>query len=301
MNISEDTFSAWAQGPSKSEIERCENAETAVRKAVAADADLSKLDLTVFAQGSYKARTNVRQDSDVDVCVRYNGGFYDDYPEGKTRADFGNLDGSLAFSDFKNVVGRALNKYFGSDAVARGKKAFDVHANTYRIDADVVPAYEYRYYTGRVNSDGTHHYHSGIAFYADENGRIVNWPKQTYVNGVSRNDDTGRRYKRIIRILKRLRNKMQEDKIPEASNIASFLIESLVWNAPPVETFQHDTYTADVRYVIANIWNRTCKDQDCSEWGEVNELKYLFRASQPWTRQQANQFLHAAWEYAGYK
>ena len=32
MNISEDTFAFWAKGPSATEAEKCENAETAVGK-----------------------------------------------------------------------------------------------------------------------------------------------------------------------------------------------------------------------------------------------------------------------------
>ena len=100
----------------------------------------------------------------------------------------------------------------------------------------------------------------------NKGGLIENWPQQNYYNGVTRNDETARSYKRVIRIIKRLRDRMQDDQITGANDIASFLIESLVWNAP-VEAFQHDTYTADLRYVIADIWNRTRKDEDCSEWG----------------------------------
>jgi Second Messenger Oligonucleotide or Dinucleotide Synthetase domain len=300
MNISEDTLVSWAQGPSKTESDRCDNAENAIKKAIAADNDLSKLNISVFAQGSYKARTNIRQNSDVDICVRYNDAFFADYPPGKGDADFGNIDGKLLFSDYKEMVERALRSYFGTQSISRGNKAIDVHANTYRVDADVVPTFERRRYTGRTFSDGSAQYLSGVAFIPDKGGLIENWPQQNYDNGVSRNDETGRSYKRVIRIIKRLRDRMQDDQITGANDIASFLIESLVWNAP-IEAFQHDTYTADLRYVIADIWNRTRKDEDCSEWGEVNELKYLFRPSQPWSRQQANQFLQAAWDYVGFK
>jgi hypothetical protein len=31
------------------------------------------------------------------------------------------------------------------------------------------------------------------------------------------------------------------------------------------------------------------------------ELKYLFRASQPWSRGHVNTFLDAAWNYIGFK
>lgn len=300
MNFSEDNFASWAQGPSKTESDKCENAENAIRKAIAADDDLSKLDITVFAQGSYKDRTNIRQNSDVDICVRYNGAFFADYPAGKTDADFGNVDGKLPFNDYKGMVERALKRYFGAQSVTRGNKAIDVHANTYRVDADVVPTFERRRYTGQKFSNGADYFLSGVAFIPDKGGLIENWPQQNYDNGVARNDETGRRYKRVIRILKRLRDRMQGDSITETNNIASFLIESLVWNAP-VEACQHDTYSADLRYVVADIWNRTRKDEDCSEWGEVNELKDLFRPVQPWSRQQANNFLQAVWDYVGFK
>lgn len=299
MNVSEESFISWSRGPAQTESDKCDNAERIVRKAIKADVQLSNLDISVFAQGSYRARTNVRQNSDVDICIRYNSAFFPDYPKGTTQRTFGNVDSTLSFAEFKNMVEEALVDYFGKGGVTRGNKAFDVHANTYRIDADVVPTFEHRRYTGTWNSDGTPHYISGIAFKPDNGDLIKNWPQQTYENGVTRNSNTGRKYKRVIRILKRLRDKMQNENISEAKNISSFLIECLVWNAG-LEAFSKDTYTAILRYVIADTWNRTRKDADCSEWGEVNELKYLFRSSQPWTRQQANSFLDAAWNYIGY-
>ncbi len=93
---------------------------------------------------------------------------------------------------------------------------------------------------------------------------------------------------------------MQDENKSDASSIASFLIECLVWNAA-LETFQHDTRTAVIRHVLADVWNKTRKDEDCKDWGEVNELKYLFGPAQPWTREQANKFLNAAWTYIGYQ
>ena len=300
MNISEDTFVSWSQGPGTTESDKCENAETAVRKAVAADETLSKMNISVFATGSYRVRTNVRQDSDVDICVRCNDAFFGTYPAGKKREDFGNVEATLKFPAFKGFAQAALESYFAADSVTPGNKAFDVHANTYRIDADVVPAFEHRRYTGQVNADGSHDFLSGVAFLPEKGPMIINWPDQTYDNGVERNSQTGRHYKRVIRILKRLRNKMQEDEIPAANNIASFLIECLVWNVP-LKAFQHDRYTDDVRYVLAHAFNNTQKDADCAEWGEVSELKYLFRPAKPWTRQQANQFLDAAWIYIGFE
>jgi tRNA nucleotidyltransferase (CCA-adding enzyme) len=108
MNISEETFTSCSQGPGKTEAEKCENAVSAVRKATAADNELAALDISVSPQGSYLVRTNIRQDSDVDICVRYNSAFFPEYPEGKTSKDFGLGDSTLTYADFKNKVERAL-------------------------------------------------------------------------------------------------------------------------------------------------------------------------------------------------
>jgi hypothetical protein len=300
MNILEPTFSSWSLGPGQTEADKCANAESAVRRAIAADDELKSHDITVFPQGSYRARTNVRQDSDVDICIRYNSVFFDLYPEGKTREDFGNIQGSMDFADFKNMVGRALTNYFGHGNVRRGDKAFDVHANTYRLDADVIPTFEHRRYTGELNADGSDYYLSGVAFDPDSGGRVYNWPQQNYDNGVVKNDQTCRSFKRAVRIIKRLRYKMEDDGVVAARNIPSFLIECLVWNVPD-DYFLHSTYTEDVRAALMHLFNNTLNYEDCSEWGEENELKYLFRGFQPWTWQQAHDFIDAAWDYAGFE
>lgn len=300
MNVSEESMVSWSKGPGETETTKCENAVTAIRKAITSDAHLADLDISVFVQGSYRAHTNVRQNSDVDICVRYNPSFFPHYPTGTTKEDFGHVDGTLLFTDFKDMVQKALEDYFGKSGVTRGNKAFDIHENTYRVDADVVPTFEHRRYTGQRNEDGTHNYLAGVGFCPDNGRLVINWPEQTYNNGVERNTATRRRYKRVIRILKRLRDKMADEGVAIAEKTPSFLIECLVWNAD-VSAFEKDTYTAMVRHVLADVWNRTRKEADCAEWGEVNELKDLFCSVQPWTRLDANAFLQIAWDYIGYQ
>lgn len=290
----EGTFRSWGQAPSQTEREKCENAERAVRKAIAASSALAERSITIFAQGSYANRTNVRQDSDVDICVLCRDVFYYDLPAGVLRESYGITPASYEYSKFKNEVGTALTDYFGYSTVTRGNKAFDVHANSYRIDADVVPTFEYRRYTSAFA------YSEGIKFLPDNGGEVINWPTQNYDNGVSKNGLTGERFKAMVRIMKRLRNEMDEAAVGTAKPIPSFLNECLVWNVPN-EGFAHDTYKEDVRYVIAHLWNNTRTVESCGEWGEINELKYLFRSGQPWTREQTNTFLQAAWNYVGFE
>jgi hypothetical protein len=294
----EDTFRSWGGPPGQTEKDKMENTETAIKKAIENDAELSAMDISVFTQGSYKAQTSVRQDSDVDVCVRLNSTFFAHYPEGKTREDYGNSKGSISFAEFKNLVETALKNHFGSDTVTRGNKAFDIHSNSYRVDADVVPALAYRYYYGSGEND--YRKPVGIGFLTDKGVRINNWPKQAYKNGVSKQSNTGERYKKMVRIVKKLRNKMQEENITVSQNVPSFLIESMVWNVPDA-SFNHDDYYDDVKSVVANCFNKTIKDEDCKSMCEVNDIKYLFHSSQPWTREKAHSFFDAAWDHVGFE
>ena len=285
----EETFQSWATAPGETEQTKCDNAVRAVRKAIEASPALKGRSIRVFAQGSYCNRTNVRTDSDVDICVLCADSLFSYLPNGLTDADFALTPATYVYSQYKNEVEAALKAYFGKERVTRGKKAFDIHENTYRLDADAV---EYRRYRG----DGT--YDSGTAFLPDGGSRIVNWPEQNYENGVAKNKETGQRFKDVVRILKRLRNKMDEEKIAAAKPIPSFLIECLVWNVPNPR-FGHATYKEDVREALAHLFNNTRVFDDCKEWGEANEYKYLFRQGQAWTMEQAHSLTSAAWDYLG--
>ena len=149
--------------------------------------------------------------------------------------------------------------YFNDGHVTRGNKAFDIKENTYRIAADVVPCFEFR----RYETDGSHI--KGTAFDPENGGRIQNWPDQNYENGVTKNTASGGRFKDVVRILKRLRYKMCDEKIAAADPIPSFLCECLVWNAPD-DSFKRDTLRADTRGVLAHLFNNTMDFEKCREW-----------------------------------
>lgn len=297
----EQTFRNWSKPSSDTEDAKCENAERMIREAITENRALGKLNVEVFAQGSYRNNTNVRLDSDVDICVCCYDVLFSDcsFAVGFSKEDVGLADAPFTYSQFKNEVEKALVVKFQRGGVTRGKKAFEVHENSYRVYAEVVACFEHRRYTSRA-WDGRYLYLSGTEFPPDVGGRIINWPKQHYENGVAKNQATGNRFKYITRALKRLRNDMAENGVAESKPVPSYLIECLVWNVPN-EGFGHDRYMDDVRYVLAFTFNETRSADSCREWGEVNELKYLFWTGQPWTRLQANAFLDAAWNYVGFE
>ena len=288
----ESSFASWAQGPGKTEDAKSENAVRAIRNALEKSEALSSRNFNVILQGSYKNRVNVRQNSDVDVGIVCHNTFFYLLPNGYTEAYFGIAPATYHYYQFKNDVERALVTHFGDTAVHRGNKAFDIKENSYRVEADVAAFFDHRVYS----SNGS--YSEGVQLHPDNGGHVINWPEQHFANGVTMNTATRRRYKRIVRIVKRLCIEMAENGIAAAGAIPGFLIECLIWNVPN-EHFAHSTYRADVRAVLAHLFNNSRSSEQCANWLEVSECKCLFGDSQPWTRHQAHAFVDAAWDYIG--
>lgn len=287
----EQQFREWAKPPGKTEQDRCDNAASAIRNAIKASDKLRARGVSIFAQGSYRNNTNVREDSDVDIGILCTDTFFFDLPEGTTRETFGIGPATYGYAQYKNEVEEALVDYFGRAAVTRGNKAFDVHETSYHVEADVAAFFEHR----RYSADGR--FLQGVELRTDrEDRRIINWPEQHYESGCRKNNDTGTRFKSIVRVLKALSNEMRDNRI-SGGDIPGFLIECLVWNVPN-DNFQHSTYTADVRAALVHIYQRTKAEETCKDWREVSGLKWLF-CGQKWTYQQANAFTVAAWNYDG--
>ena len=245
----------------------------------------------MFAQGSYRNRTNVRAESDVDVCVYCPDPFFFDLPPGGTAAQFQILvPAAYTFDQYRADVGAALLAHFGARSVQAGRKAFDVHESTNRIAADAVATMEYRRYQyGAQPALGTGFLCAGQ--------RIINYPEQHYANGVTKNDATARRFKAVTRIIKRLRYEMVGADVGDAQNVQSFEIESMGWNVPN-PLFGALTFREDLMAIVAHIYAKTENDQSCGDWTEVNGIKPLFGPEQFWSRANVRPFLESAWVFA---
>ena len=298
----ERTFNFWAQPPSKTEEQRSANAIGAIRNAVTSSSPLKQRHIKIVTQGSYRNRVNVRQDSDVDVGVMLYEYFLDEYPEGKARADFGVEDADYSFLQFKNDLEEALVNHFGRAAVKRGNKAFNIRDNTYRIEADVVPLFEFRRYWTRGD------YRAGVALVTDKGRRIENYPERLvdywpptplhYENGNAKNTATSRRYRGLVRLLKKVRNEMEDAGALSAKAVPGYLVECMTWNVPNL-AFAGPTWDARVQAVLRYLWTNTKDDENCTSWCEVDNIKYLFRVSQPWTQAAAQTFINEAWDFVG--
>jgi hypothetical protein len=298
-------FTSWSKPPSDTEEAKAARAATMIREAIAEHAPLQQKRTSVYATGSYRNNTNTRFESDIDIAVILHDCFFSEYPAGTPpqATDLGNVGVRYGLSEFREDVGDALVGKFGRPGVSRGAKAFDVHANTVRLDADVAVFLEHRRYTGRRNADGTWHFLEGVEMRGTNNARIINWHKEHYSNGVIKNDRTCRRYKRVARILKRLRDDMQSSSdtaTRSAANVPSFLLECLAYNASD-DCYQRDHLYDDVRAVIAEMWNKTTAETEDLVLVEVSGMKRLFGSPQPWSKGDAHAFLLSAWQHVGFQ
>jgi len=288
----ESKFSAWSQGPGKSEAERCENARRVVTNCLTDAGVLRKYGLEVFAQGSYPNRTNIPQESDVDICVRTDQVFFGEYPQGLTRESFGFLEAPFTYRQFKDDVGRALAERF-ADEVTRGDKCFTLHENTHHVDSDIVPTFEHRRYYQRYPQK----FHAGTAFIPDSAAMpIYNWPLQHIANGRAKHARTGDRFKKVVRILKRLQFDMIENGAIKEKMIPSYALECCAYNIADA-LFKTPSWFDQMKTAIAEIHGAATTASDGDRWVEVNELKWLFHGA-PWTKEQVADLMLKMFAYA---
>ena len=298
MKYSEEILKSWKNPASDTEEQKIANTINMIKSAITSCSDLDDLVIEVFVQGSYANNTNVRTNSDVDVCIMLTSTFYTDYPDGKTDSDYGFIDGTITFDEYKQYVKKAIVNKFGSDSVAVGNKSLKIRSNSYHVNADVVVAFMLKDYK-IIGSTDVRKYVEGIRFFSTNGIKVTNYPKEHITNGKDKNNETNYQYKYLVRIFKRIRANMVADEIIDGDKISSFLTECLVWNVPNEIIMGYDTWTETVRQTIIFLFN-AIKNGEHKDWGEVSERLYLFHSGRKWTASDAQAFMKSMWTYLGY-
>lgn len=288
------------QRPSDHEDEKRNRTEQQIKAALAAYVPLKGRPYRVYVKGSYANNTNVRLNFDVDIAVEYHGYFYSDMAfELKDQPDsavgvFSTSD-SYSREQFKRDIHGALDEAFDQSAVSAGRIAYRVREQATTVPADVVPSWEYRRYD-RIRN-GAPIFHRGTCVFPAGGSRTANFPEQQRTNGNAKNVATKKRYKRMVRALKKLQTRLVSVGVLE-EELPSYLIECLVFNVPD-SAFGHSTYCSDLEAVLARIFNATLPQGDWNDWEEVHQLKYLFRGDRSWSRQDVHRLAERAWSHLG--
>ena len=153
------------------------------------------------------------------------------YAQGKGREDYGFKASDFTFQEYRNLVKKALQDKFRTEYVYDGNKSLKIDENTYHVKADVVPSFQLRNYYYE-NSLDPNKYIEGVWLQAKTGEIVKNYPKRHKANGIAKNNNTSYQYKKLVRIMKHIKNEMVEDKKTDGDKITSFLVECLVYHVP---------------------------------------------------------------------
>ncbi len=298
--FSEETLTNWSSAASTSEEQKISNAVKMVKDAIQSSEDLQDKDIEIFVQGSYASNTNVRANSDIDVCIMLKDTFSSKYPEGLTRDHYGFSASNYDFPTYRSAVIKTLANKFGNENITPGNKSIKIKSNSYRIESDAVPCFQYRNYRYNGSRDPDI-FIEGHKIDAQNGEEVISYPKQHIENGKEKNTETQRRFKRTVRVFKKIRYHMIDNGEPVNSNISSFLIECLLWNVPNNIFIENNTHENRVKESIRYLYFKT-KDQkkECKQWGEISEILYLFN-DKKWNIVMVNKFLQRMWEYLEFR
>jgi hypothetical protein len=297
----EDKLNHYKEPSSPTEKNKQEHAERMVRDGVEAWKGFEDVPLRYLPKGSYKNNTNVKADSDVDIAVIRERLYYYNIellkPEDAATIGAG-PSSSLSLQDtaLRVELEKALCKNFGSACDTTGKTAISVSENSGRVSADVVPSFPFRLYYYDSLSQVT--FAEGTKTFRKDGSQIENYPEQQHINGVAKNNATSRRYKFLVRILKRLENDLVT--AGQVNELPSYFMECLVYRVPNryFGSTSATPLTADLKAVLAYIFDAT-NDGTAASWYEPNEIKRLFGAGQPWTMQDARNLTLKVWAHLG--
>jgi len=268
MPISEQQLQVWSSAPSPTEMQKIRNTrkviEDVLKRHLPIDQikkayGLSGFDYEVYLQGSYANSTNVRFDSDVDIVVQLNAVFgYDrtqlDEVQKLLHESAYGAGTNYRFKQYKEDIFNALKAELGA-AVHWDNKCLNVDGNTYRVDADVVPCFQYRLYKRFISFDNQH-FIEGMKFYDTSNDHlIINYPKIHLANCESKNTDTGGKFKDLVRIYKNMRNNLVEHNQLGEDVAPSYFIENLLYNcsSPCFDGSYSDCMLKSLQFIIDAI------------------------------------------------
>lgn len=291
----------WSKPASDSEVARIERAATMVRSALAANPWLRDEGVEVIPQGSYHNNTNVRLKADMDLCVRHpsiNTVYMDPsmvpadvdrhlgYTPTHSRADISAI--------MRYEIETALRDQFGMANVKRGGKAFSFSAVPgSRSDIDVVPATRLHAIYPAISLGSYYHVVEGIVLRKTDGGEIYNFPMLHHDNGKAKRQRTGHRFKKIVRQAKMMRDQLVDRGTLKKGQIPSFLVESLVYIVEDHHFLVEEEHQPRLKRIMERMWGRLTEG-DATTLCEVNDVKKLFGAHQPWDIEDAKTYVAAA-------
>lgn len=295
-----DRLIHWERPPSDHEEAKIQRAANICAAIVNGSEILQAEGVSIRPQGSYFNNTNVRLEADMDLRVQHPsiitkyavdvdrvtadaaGGYYN---LGRTGPECATI--------LRNELARKARERFGHPNVELGNKAVTIDGFDGGIaDVDLVPALRLHWISN--NGYGGYHTTEGVIIYGGDGSETINFPDQHHANGITKRGATFHRFKKTVRMLKRLNYELAETEAI-SSRAPSFLVECLIYL---VEShyfiWENDDRYGRLLRVVERALELVNDDAFADAATEVNEIKFLFHAAQAWSRLDAQNFLAAA-------
>jgi hypothetical protein len=298
-----DRLTHWERPASDSEEQQIQRAAEMVRGALSHNRRLNDEGVTISPQGSYHNNTNVRLEADMDLravhpYIRLE--YASDVVVNTARTMLGIYDISRTLNDVaqemrREIISELSSKFGASNIDASGNKAIRLKKLPgSRADVDIVSTFRFYWITWNLYTS-KYDVAEGVALLGKNGDWTYNFPEQHHANGIAKRARTKHRFKRNVRIFKRLRDELVDAYQLTSKQAPSFLIECLTY-AVEDEYFLVET---DERYDRAlRLLSRMDDLLHNADWvrnaTEINGVKYLFHPAQPWTVDDAKAFVGAA-------
>ncbi len=299
-------FEHWEKPASVTEGQSIDRAETLVRQAIARNAWLKSERVIVQGQGSYYNNTNVRTEADIDLrvvhpnlLIEYGPGVVKEYADSAAGITWmsGTIEETLG--KLRSELASDLIITFGKDRVdATGNKAIRLSGMTGGAEVDVVPVCRFQHISW-LTALRRYDILEGVAILSRSGGWTYNFPDQHAANGVEKRARTQQRFKKVVRVFKRLRQDLIDHGKLKAK-VPSFLVECLVYEVED----HHFLVEADDRYdrvrrIARRLRQLLVDPQAEAKMHEINGIKWLFHPTQPWSRADALAFVDAVISHLG--
>lgn len=274
----ETMFKGWTSPSSTTEQQKTDATERAVRHALAVSNDYQLSGIRIIAQGSSVNNTNTKNKSDIDlVVIAENQEWFapatnSEFPPGFTGGAGTVHDDYPAFRNA--VLSRLQNATSGLLMKAtNGKKAIKLTPNSEsRVECDVLPAFRWKQFRSAVDERNTL---NGIIFIDGAGDLVRSFPEQHLANGRNKNTNSNNRYKNVVRVLKKIRNRIEDESFISDDLPSSYQIECLVYNVPDAQLTYGTIYDA-THEACKFLHQSLANGPRCNKLVQVHGVYFMF-------------------------
>lgn len=227
MAISEQQLETWSNTGADTGSKR---AYDRVKNIIDNSNFTKKSEVDIYLQGSYANTTHIRADSDVDVVIQLTSVFSSDISKlsEQEKQEYSKLSNATYSHDhLRQELLNIFTNVLGSNNVESRNKCIRLNLGDGHLSVDLTPCTSYRIY----HSYPTQHV-EGISIKKLDGNIIHNFPKRHIDHGTRKHKNTNEYYKKVVRILKNMRNKLTEEGKIAKGIAPSYFVECLAYNTP---------------------------------------------------------------------